>query len=164
MDKQMRKLSRADLLEMLIEQSTELEALRAKLEETESALKTKEIRIAESGTMAEATLRLNGVFEAAQRAGEQYLENIRMRCWQQEELCIRVENEALKDAERRLAEAEKKAGEIEKEAKIKSAEMTARAKAEAREYLQRIRERLEACSGDRAAFKEMIEDILRDEK
>lgn len=36
-----------------------------------------EIRIGQTGSIAEAALRLNGVFETAGRAVQQYLENVR---------------------------------------------------------------------------------------
>lgn len=80
--KEMKRLSRADLLELLIDQSEELNELRARLDAAETALKNREIAISKSGTMAEAALLLNGVFEAAQAACDQYLENIRMQAGQ----------------------------------------------------------------------------------
>lgn len=43
-----------------------------------NAHKVKELEEAES--VADASLRLNGVYEAAERAADQYLENIRQRC------------------------------------------------------------------------------------
>ena len=65
-DNDVKKLSRKDLLEMLIDQSREIESLRAKLSEAEAALKKREIAIDKAGSIAEASLLLNGVFEAAQ--------------------------------------------------------------------------------------------------
>lgn len=40
--------------------------------------KKREIELADAGSIAEASLRLNGIFEAAQRAADQYLHNIRL--------------------------------------------------------------------------------------
>lgn len=76
-DKELRKLSRAELLELLIEQEEENEALQERLNRAEAALKSQKLEVEQSGTMAEAALRLNGVFEATDRAARQYLENIR---------------------------------------------------------------------------------------
>lgn len=70
------KLNRKDLLELLVEQNRKIEALSAQLEEAERKLEDRRIIMEESGSMAEAALKLNGVFEAAQKACEQYLENI----------------------------------------------------------------------------------------
>lgn len=74
-EKELRRLSRAELLEMLLAQTEENRQLKKELQEAEEALENRRIAIEESGTMAEAALRLNGVFEAADRAVQQYLEN-----------------------------------------------------------------------------------------
>lgn len=75
-DRELRRLSRRELLEMLIAQGRENERLQAEILRLEEQLSEREIHLAQSGNIAEAALRLNGVFEAAQRAAEQYLENI----------------------------------------------------------------------------------------
>lgn len=72
----LRKLRRADLLEMLIEQGKEVEALRTQVEELQKKLDEKTIRLEQAGNIAEAALKLNGVFEAAQAAAQQYLESV----------------------------------------------------------------------------------------
>ena len=77
-DRELRKLSRQDLLEMLVELSRENEKLKAELEETQKKLQSKRIRISEAGNIAEASLQLNNVFEAAQKAAAQYLANIQL--------------------------------------------------------------------------------------
>lgn len=76
-EKELHKLKRAELLEMMLAQSREIDSLRARIEELEEKLADREIRIQESGSIAEAALKLNGIFEAAQAAADQYLENVR---------------------------------------------------------------------------------------
>lgn len=76
-EKELHKLKRGELLEMMLAQSREIEALRSRISELEKKLADREIRIRESGSIAEAALRLNGVFEAAQAAADQYLENLK---------------------------------------------------------------------------------------
>lgn len=115
-EKELRKLKRRELLEMLLVQCEETERLQQELKEltgrheqmTESyeRLKLKlnvkderlnqkdeqirelkntiegmqasrTIELEEAGSIAEASLRLNGIFEAAQRAAEQYLMNVK---------------------------------------------------------------------------------------
>lgn len=78
-EKEIRRLSRADLLELLIDQTREMNELRARLEAAERELADRRIRLAQAGSIAEAALKLNGVFEAAQAACNQYLENIRLQ-------------------------------------------------------------------------------------
>ena len=75
-DQELRKLSRADLLELLLEQSKENERLREQLRQAEERLADRKIEIETAGSIAQAALQLNGVFEAAQKAADQYLENI----------------------------------------------------------------------------------------
>ena len=64
-DKEMKKLSRADLLEMLLAQRKENEALRTELDAARAALDDRRIALEKSGSIAEASLQLNGIFEAA---------------------------------------------------------------------------------------------------
>ena len=75
-DQELRKLSRKDLLELLLAQSRERDALRTELEQARAALRDRQLHIEQAGSIAEAALRLNGVFEAAQAAAQQYLDNI----------------------------------------------------------------------------------------
>lgn len=77
-DKSMlKKLSRQDLLEMLIAEEKRIDQLEKELQEAQEALKERKILIENSGSIAEAALKLNGIFEAAQAAADQYLENIK---------------------------------------------------------------------------------------
>lgn len=77
-DRELSRLSRTELLEMLLEQIEENEKLKQRLKEMQSKLADRRIAIDQSGTMAEAALKLNGMFEAADRAVRQYMENIRI--------------------------------------------------------------------------------------
>ena len=83
--KELRRLRRSDLMEMLLELSKENLQLRQELDAANRQLRDRTIRIEEAGSLAEAALRLNGVFEAAQAACLQYEENLRMRCQAPEE-------------------------------------------------------------------------------
>jgi hypothetical protein len=56
-----------------------MEALAQELEETKEKLRARTIAIEEAGSLAEASLRLSGVFQAAEEAASLYLENIRRR-------------------------------------------------------------------------------------
>lgn len=76
-DKELKRLNRAELLDMLLAQVKENEELKTRLAEMKEQLDDKKIMIDEAGSIAEAALRLNGVFQAAEAAAAQYLENIR---------------------------------------------------------------------------------------
>ena len=76
-DQELRKLKRAELLQIMIAQSKKITELQEKLEEAERKLADRDIIIEKSGNIAEAALRLNHIFEDAQKAAEQYLSNVR---------------------------------------------------------------------------------------
>ncbi len=99
-DKELKKLKRAELLEMLIEQSKEVASLKKQLQEANEKLEDRQIIIESSGSIAEAALRLNGVFEAAQNAAEQYLENIK----RQSDICAEADGKDSEKAENPLTD------------------------------------------------------------
>ncbi len=72
-DKELRKLRRIDLLNILLAQSREIDQLREKLRETEAALQDKTLMIDKAGSIAEASL-------------QQYTDNIRLLSERQEAL------------------------------------------------------------------------------
>lgn len=76
-DKELKRIGRAELLELLLAQSEENEALQMRIEELEQELRNRDIIIANAGTIADAAFQLNGVFDAAGAAAVQYLENIK---------------------------------------------------------------------------------------
>lgn len=75
--KKIKKLKRIDLLEILLAQSKRIDELEEELAETKHQLASKKIKIREIGTLAEASLQLNQIFEDADAAARQYLHNIR---------------------------------------------------------------------------------------
>lgn len=76
-DQELRRLSRSELLEMLVEQMKENEELKIKLKRDQMKLRNRQIAIDEAGSIAEAALKLNEVFEAADKAAKEYLDNVR---------------------------------------------------------------------------------------
>ena len=75
-DKELRRQSRRELLQMLLEQTSEVERLQAELDKTRAELNDRAIMLESCGNIAEASLKINRVFEAAQQAAEQYLINV----------------------------------------------------------------------------------------
>ena len=76
-NRELRRLSRRELLELLIEQGKKVNDLQARLDEATEKLASRQIQLEQAGSIAEAALRLNHIFEDAQAAADQYLENIR---------------------------------------------------------------------------------------
>lgn len=140
-DKELKSLSRAELLEMLITATKENESLRHENEELQQKLDDKNLTISRAGSIAEASLQLNGVFAAAEAAAEQYLNNIR----NQEQLCRRLQ-----------AEAEEKAARTVTQAQMKADELEARARQESERYWQAVSERLDKFYEEHKGLQELL--------
>ena len=85
-NKELKNLNRKQLLELLLEQTERAERLEEKLKELQRKLDDRMLTESNAGSIAEASLKLNGIFESAQNAAEQYLENIRVLSEKQEEI------------------------------------------------------------------------------
>lgn len=75
--RELQKLNRKQLLELMLEQSKRIDQLERQLLACQQELENRRIIAQEAGSIAEAAMRLNNVFEAAQMAADQYLENVR---------------------------------------------------------------------------------------
>ena len=106
---------------------------------------------------------LNGVFEAAQKAAEQYLENIRRQSGNVEELCARREAECRRleeqtrlKAEQQLRAAVRAAKKLEEDTKRRCAQMEAEAKAKADAYWNDTTRRLLAFYNEHEELKRLF--------
>ena len=108
-EKELRGLSRADLLELLIEQTKKNELLQQQLDEATAKLRSRELTISNAGSIAEASLQLSGIFGAAQTAGEQYLQNIRRLSHSQAQICAEMERQTRKKCDEMLRQTEEDA-------------------------------------------------------
>lgn len=98
-DKELKRLSRTELLELLLQQTRERERLEQKLEEAEQKLADRQLQMEKAGDIAQAALQINGVMEAAQAAAQQYLENIERMERQTRQRCDQMLLKAAVDAE-----------------------------------------------------------------
>lgn len=108
-EKELRRLSRTDLLELLLAQRRENEQLRCILDQTQAQLADRTIQIDNAGSIAEASLQLSGIFNAAQDSCQYYLDNIKLLSERQNEICQQMEAETKEKCDRMVAEAEAKA-------------------------------------------------------
>lgn len=76
-DKQLKHLSRMELIDIIYELQKQNEENAAQLEKLQAALEEKELHIENAGSIAEAAVQINGVLEAAQAAADQYLLSVR---------------------------------------------------------------------------------------
>ena len=126
-DKELRRLSRSELLEMLIAQTEENDRLKIRLEQAEAQLRDRRIAIDKAGSLAEAALSLNGVFQAAEAAAQQYLENIQRISGQQDAICRSMKEKAEKETEQIRQEAQAYSEKVHAEADAYWKQVVARA-------------------------------------
>ena len=78
-DRELRRLGRGDLIEILYQYQRREQQLEEQNAELRRRLEERSIRIEQAGSVAEAALSLNRVFESAQAAADQYLEEVQAR-------------------------------------------------------------------------------------
>jgi hypothetical protein len=93
-DKELRKLSRLELLELLVAQSKQLEELQVALDEAEDKLSRRELKINKAGSIAEAVVSLSEVLEAAEDAGRMYVDELEKLYQREKVICINMEDQA----------------------------------------------------------------------
>jgi len=107
-DKDLRSLNRRELLEMLVIQTRRVEELEQSVRELQKKIDDKKIEVNKIGNIAEAAISVNEVFASAQRAADQYLENID-RLVKEKEAAL---NSAKEKADQIISDAEKEAAII----------------------------------------------------
>ena len=110
-EKELRKLNRYQLLELLVAQTERANMLEEKLEEAQSKLDSHDIQMSVVGSIAEASLQLSGIFNTAQNAADLYLNAVRDRVNQ-------MEFEAEQKAQAIVETAERRAREILRAAQV----------------------------------------------
>ena len=76
-DKEFKRLSRAELIEIIYRMQQDEETLRRENDELRARLADRRSHLENAGSIAEAALALNGVFAAAQAAADDYLAEVR---------------------------------------------------------------------------------------
>ncbi|MCD7739022.1 MAG: hypothetical protein LUH58_08315 [Lachnospiraceae bacterium] len=79
-DRELRKMSRAELIEIIYALQQNEKTLRAEKENLQVRLEDRLVRMESAGSIAEAALSLNHIFEDAQKAAEQYLASVKENC------------------------------------------------------------------------------------
>lgn len=144
--KELKRLSRKELLELLIKQQDLLAQIQAELEDAKAQLKKRNIVLNQVGTMAEAALALNDVFEATDKAAKQYLDNIKHISESQTEKSVKVETETRIHCEKIIEEARGKARNIIAQAEAESRKKRKAAEDYLRAATQSAKDLLESIS------------------
>lgn len=160
-EKDLRKLGRAELLELLLQLKEENSILLEKNKNLAEQLNDKEIKIQKAGSIANAALEINGVFSAAEAAAMQYLDNIKRLSENQEEICSQMEKEAGEKIEKMQREARAEAEKLMKEAEdaVRQAEFERiKKQKEADEYWNTTLQKLQQYCRQHDALKELIKN------
>ena len=155
-EKELKRLSRGELIELAVDQGDELAAVKEQLESAKTMLNNKALIINEAGSIAEAAFKLNGVFEAAQAASQQYLDSIKSLSERQKTICDQIEKESRIKAEKMLKEAETKAIAMEEDTKLKCEAMVEKAKKEANDYWDALSYKLELFYSEHSGLQELL--------
>lgn len=78
-EKPLNKLKKNELLQIMLAQGEEIDALRARVAELEAQLANREFNLQKVGSIAQASLQVTEIFREAEKAAAIYLENIRRR-------------------------------------------------------------------------------------
>ena len=154
-NKELKRLSRSELLEMLISQTEENERLREQIINLQSSLDERRIFIEKAGSIAEASLAINKVFQAAEAAAQDYLNNIRMLNEKQDIITKRNE-ETQESINKMLSEAEDRCRLLESDTLKKCTAYKAKAKREADEYWNSVHSKLEAYLAQHSELKKLM--------
>lgn len=84
-DRDLKKLNRSELLELLLSAAKENDALREENEQLKAQLEERRILIENSSSLAEAALKLSGIFKAADDAAKIYLNGVIAAAEEQDE-------------------------------------------------------------------------------
>lgn len=167
-EKSLKRMGRAELLQMLIERTRELEALQEKademsekLEAAQAELNRRNIAIGNAGSLAEAAMQINGMMESAQKTADQYLENIARMQREQEAACEKMTAQAQAQAEQIIRDAERTAQAIESEAKRKCDELIHAARQDAGRNWNELSGRLDKISADNEELRGLLAETPR---
>ena len=113
--KDIRKLSRKDLLEIMLNQSEKIKSLELEISKLKEDLASKNLSISNAGTLAEASISISGIFQKADEAIEiyknNYIDQIRKDFEKEKEAILKETKELCKKNEKASKDALKKAKE-----------------------------------------------------
>ena len=135
-------LSKSEMIMVMHDQEQEIERLKAKVAELQGTIDNYEIKINETGTLAEASAQVNNLFEAAQATVETYIANIKKREEKSEQI---------------LADVQKQADEIISEAETVAQKRLAAADVEIDEKWAVIESRLLVMYESHKGLQELVE-------
>jgi cell division septum initiation protein DivIVA len=143
-DKEFKRLSRAQLIEIIYQFQLKVEELTQENQTLNEALEDKRLRITRAGNIADAALEVNQVMQAAQNAAQQYLDEIKALYSEIDGECESIRAKAKAEAESVVQSAKAEAEGIVRQAQTEAAAALNRARAEASTILAKEKHRRKA--------------------
>ena len=78
-DKEFRKLRRSALIEIIYEYQRREKEMQSEIENLKEQLSARELKISEAGSIAEAVVKLNELFETAQKTADEYIMQVKRK-------------------------------------------------------------------------------------
>ncbi|PWJ14056.1 hypothetical protein [Ruminococcus flavefaciens] len=108
-DKEFRKLKRSDLIAIIYEYQKKQEELVKEIGELRAQLESKNLKISKAGSIAEAVVGLDLLFETAQKTADDYIEQVRLANEEAEQKAAEIIKQAEKEAAEIVSKARNKA-------------------------------------------------------
>ena len=76
-DKEFKRLRRSDLIEIIYEYQKREKTLNEEIAALKAELEARDLKIRDAGSIAEAVVKLNELFETAQKTADEYVEQVK---------------------------------------------------------------------------------------
>ena len=143
-DKEFKRLSRSQLIEIIYQFQIKVEELTQENQTLNAAVEDKRLRITRAGNIAEAALEVNNVMQAAQNAAQQYLDEIQVLYSEIDNECQNIRIKANAEADVIIQQARTEAAAIISQAQMEAAAVISQAHTEANEIVERANQRRDA--------------------
>ena len=151
--KELRHMSRGELIDVIYALKKQQEELAAENEELRQQLSKRELKLQKAGSIAEAAMSLNQVFEAAQQAADQYLQSVYANCGDAEEMAKGILADANAQAQNTLEQARRQSETLLSQARAE--------KAQTEQECQALRQKTEEETKARwEAFERRVGDLF----
>ncbi len=111
-DKELRKMNRTELIEIIYALQQREITLREENKQLTDKLNDRLLRVERAGSIADAALSVNQIFMDAQDAADQYVESVQLTAGNEYHHAVGIVADAHKRADAIIAEAESRAREI----------------------------------------------------
>lgn len=144
-DKEFRRLKRSQLIDIIYHLEKELEQQKNQIEELQKQLDDRTIRIQNAGSIANAALELNQIFETAQAAADQYTNSVEAEV---ERIKAEARENAAEEAEKIKKAAEEEAEQIKKAAEEEAEQIKKSAENKPETELENTEEKISTQEGE----------------